>query len=60
MRLLGRCTECGRYRYVRVGSSGYVRAATQGVCEGLCVECEEVEDEKRRARHRPAVRNRGR
>jgi len=45
---------------VRVGSSGYVRAATQGVCEGLCVECEEVEDEKRRARHRPAVRNRGR
>jgi hypothetical protein len=41
VRVLGRCTECSRFRYVRVGSGSYVRGALAGVCEGICQECEE-------------------
>jgi hypothetical protein len=43
MRLPGRCTECGRYRYVIVSSSQLWKVSV-GMTEGLCAQCEEEQD----------------
>ena len=52
MRIHGWCTSCHRVKVVRVTSSGMVRLATRQVAEGVCADCEEREDNERKARRR--------
>ncbi len=51
MRLLGYCTECHRFRYVRTTSQSMAMMAARvsTVCEGTCYDCEEAEDKRRKA-----------
>lgn len=48
MRLIGQCTECRRFRYVRVSSGSYALTAATGICEGICMECEDAADARRK------------
>lgn len=49
MRLVGYCGTCRRIKYVRV--SGHALALSRGgVTEGICSDCEDEEDRKRRER----------
>lgn len=50
MRLIGQCTECRRFRYVRVSSGSYALTAASGICEGVCVDCEEALEDRARER----------
>ena len=53
MRLLGFCTGCHRFRYVRCSGNALAIAYARGskIVEGTCTECEEREEQARRARH---------
>jgi len=48
MRMIGYCTSCRRIRQVRV-----TRWIGRGTAQGICRECEEAEERKRRERKWP-------
>lgn len=51
MRLVGYCTDCGKFRSVRVGGSELARVAVGGhVATGTCSGCERAREEKRAER----------
>ena len=53
MRLLGYCSECRRIKQVRVSGHGLAMVGARGgVATGICWQCEEEEDRKRKERRR--------
>ena len=45
--LLGWCTRCKRFRYVRVTNLGLVALQQHGIAQGVCAECERDADKER-------------
>lgn len=48
MRMTGYCTECHRVRPVRVSGHGMAMLAARRIATGICVACEQKQQEKRK------------
>lgn len=50
MKIHGWCERCHKVRRVEVSGAGVALVAAGGVATGVCDECQDEEDEKRRRR----------
>jgi len=50
MRLPGYCERCHRIRNVQVSGAGMAMLAVRRVATGICVSCQQKEDDERKGR----------
>jgi hypothetical protein len=53
VRVPGYCTECHRIKQVNVSGHGLAMGAASGVFQGVCWNCEDAADKKRREAQKP-------